>query len=360
MKRCGAGPVLAMTAAMLAPHAAFPSPYCAHTSAELAAVLADVSDSGIANGQDNVIHLVAGTFSAAGSRFSYSSTSGYALVLDGGYDATCTTQDPKPGLSKLDGGGANQVLSIQTNGNISVRHLLIQNGLHNGSDGGGAQIALVQTQASDPAPTLVFANNVVRNNSSNYAVGGLAVFLGKTGSTATVYVENNLFVGNTAPAAGALFVDLGAGSTAYLTNNTITGNTSSNPDASTTALGDPSGAITGYVSNTISYANAAAHDFYLYTNTVQFNNNDYDNIRGTPAVGSAGNVTNVDPQFVATGNYDLKPASALHGIGRINPAGGLPLTDIASRPRSFAGKVDLGAHQNGDGIFANGFGASAP
>jgi hypothetical protein len=36
--------------------------------------------------------------------------------------------DAAPGATTLDGGGTNQVLTVQTNGMIVVSHLTIQNG----------------------------------------------------------------------------------------------------------------------------------------------------------------------------------------------------------------------------------------
>ena len=106
-------PMLAMFLAC----AAQASTYCVHTGPELGFALADASDGGIANTHDNTILLAGGTFAVSGGPFTFISSSGFALTIEGGYDSTCATQDTTPGLSQLDGGGTHQVISFQTNGN---------------------------------------------------------------------------------------------------------------------------------------------------------------------------------------------------------------------------------------------------
>jgi hypothetical protein len=128
-----------------------------------------------------------------------------------------------------------------------------------------------------------------------------------------VSIENSLFVGNSAPSAGAIFVDLGPGSTVYLTNNTITGNTCTNSECAITAIGDPAGALSGFVSNTISYGNTSTYDFFLYFNgSVEFTNNDYGSSKGAPGAGSSGNLIGVDPKFAGVDDYHLNSNSSRH------------------------------------------------
>ena len=319
--------------------------YCAHTSFELNAALTDTSTGGIANDRANTIHVVSGTLSTSGGPFGFTTASGFALTLDGGYNSTCTTQDFTPGASMLDGGGAGRVLVMQTNGTLSVSHLTIQNASYGGSAGAGGQIFL-----SNAAAIVTFDGNMVRNNISTFA-GGYTIF-----GTGTVHIDNNLFIGNSAPEAAALSTGMDAGSTIYFTNNTVVGNITTNTDVHnmTIAIGDGSDTTLAYVSNTISYGNTAAHDFYLYGSHVQFTNNDYASIDGNPTAGSSGNV-NVDPKLVGAGDYHLQATSTLLDAGVLAPVGGLPPTDIEGHVRSYAGKIDLGAYQYGDGIFKDGF-----
>ena len=336
---------LAMLAGTAAPLQA--KTYCAHDASEFQAVLADAGSTGTSNNQDNTIHVTSGTFTTSGAPFFFGTVSGFALTIDGGYDATCSSQNLSPGISVLDGGNLTRVLSIQTNGDITVRHLTIQNGFYSGSAGGGAAIALNDANAGEVA---VFDGNVVRNNFDGFGTGGLTIF-----GNGTAYIENNLFVGNSAPAGAALSTSLTVG-TVYITNNTISGNTNTGSNNMITAIGGAD--AIGHVSNTISYGNhgTGAYDFYLYGfQKVDFVHNEYASITGTQAPGSSGNLIGVDPQFVAADDFHLRPTSPLLRAGTLTPAGGLPATDIEGNPRSFAGFVDIGAYEDTDVIFANGF-----
>src|SRR5512144_1972496 len=63
--------------------------YCAHNASELIADLAEASTAGTANGHDNAIRLAAGTFTTSSAPFTFTSASGFALTLEGGYDGIC-------------------------------------------------------------------------------------------------------------------------------------------------------------------------------------------------------------------------------------------------------------------------------
>jgi hypothetical protein len=146
------------------------------------------------------------------------------------------------------------------------------------------------------------------------------------------------------------------GSTIYITNNTITGNTNTGINNMITAIGS-AGAV-GHVSNTVSHGNfgSGAYDFYLYGfEKVDFFNNAYTSITGAQAPGGSGNLIGLDPQFVGAGDFHLLSTSPLLRVGTLTPAGGLPATDLEGNPRSVDGQVDIGAYQNADFIFANGF-----
>jgi hypothetical protein len=321
--------------------AANASTYCAHNGAELVSALADASAGGIANAYDNTILLASGTFAVSAGPFTFNSSSGFALTIEGGYDSTCTTQNMAPGLTLLDGGGTSQVINLQTNGNISVRHVTIQHGSYSASAGGGALIYL-----GNAAAVAVFADNQVINNSDSYGTGGLTVF-----GDGTVNIDANVFAGNSAPVASALSTAMNAGSIVYLTNNTIVSNSNTSGGNMITALGGDSAG--GYVSNNISYGNFNGYDFYLYSfQTFEFQNNDFHALTGAPTTNSSNNV-DLDPQFVGGGNHHLSGASPLLASGLASPAGGLPAADLDGHAFPSQGRADMGAFE--ETIFIDGF-----
>lgn len=320
--------------------------YCAHTSAELIADLTDVSTGGIADGHDNTILLAAGTFTTSGAPFTFKSASGFAFMLEGGYNSTCTTQSSVPGTTVLDGGGATQVINLQTNGTILLSHVTIQHASYNGSAGAGGQVNL-----TDPAAVLVFEANQVLDNTTTYSVGGLTVF----GTSGTATLQNNLFAGNSAPTAAAFSTALQSG-TVYITNNTIAANTNTLSNSMIATIGGAG--VTAHVSNNVSYGNlgSGTYDFYLSGfENVEFIHNDYGSITGAPALSSSGNLIGIDPKFVGGGDYNLQATSPLLRAGTTSPPGGLAANDLDGNPRSIGGYVDIGAFENIDVIFANGF-----
>ena len=320
--------------------------YCVQTAAQLRTALADAGNGGAHNGQANVVHIRSGEFTAVGVPFFFGTTSGADLTIDGGWNNTCSLQNSDPTSTVLDGGGMNQVLSIGTNGDLTIAHLTISHGSLAGP-GGGATLALNGFYAT---AIVIFSGNIVRDNTSTAGVGAGVAIAGN----GTVIVENSLFTGNNGTSAAALSINLTLG-TAYLTNNTITDNTDSTYGSSITWIG--SSTANGYVSNTISYANQGPNikDFHLDgIAKIQFVHSDYATIDGTAAAGS-GNFINVDPKFVAADDHHLQDVSPLLRAGTPTPMGGLPSSDLDGNSRVTNGQVDLGAYQNVSFIFADGF-----
>jgi hypothetical protein len=107
------------------------------------------------NGEDDTINLATGTYSTGGTTFTYTpaSTENHALTIVGAGS----------GLTILDGGNNTQVLSINTTGladdsnsNITIKNLTVQNGNAIGSGGG----LLIRTKrANVTIENCEFSNN---------------------------------------------------------------------------------------------------------------------------------------------------------------------------------------------------------
>lgn len=321
--------------------------YCVTTGAQLHAALTAAGSGGVANGSDNTILVASGTFQTSGVPFNFGTLSGHALTLEGGYDAGCSHQDPAPNLSILDGGGLTRILTIETNGAITVRHLTFQNAFYSGSAGAAGQFQI------DAGGSATFADNVVRSNVSGFSVAGFTF-----GGLGTLRIDNNLFIGNTAPTAAAFSTVMSDNTTTYITNNTIADNTDTTDNNWVATIGGGSVTAIAYISNTVSYGNhgTGIHDFYLSGfETATFTNDAYTSIVGSASPASAGNLVGIDAQFVAADDFHLRSTSPLLRAGTPTPAGGLAATDIEGHPRSVGGRVDIGAYQSVDFIFADEF-----
>ena len=329
-----------LTAAMAAVPAVAHT-WCVSTAGDLRAKLVLAQ----ANGEDDTIKLVHGTYLVDTDPFKFQSNETFGLVINGGFDVGCTQTDKDPHRTILDGNGTHQVLYSSSKGNLALRYLTIQNGRFDGGAGGGIQI-----NGTGPDSSVVLGINILRNNSSTFAscVGYINV-------EGTVHVNNNLIVGNHTPAAGGLSINAGASALAYVTNNTIANNTTGNAIAGFISIEHFNSAMPfAYLSNNIMWNNVAGSDVQFSGGGIQFNNNDIANIDGFPSDGSGANL-GVDPGFVSNSDYHLAASSPLLGIGLFAPDGGLPMGDLDGHARDFNGMVDFGAYERGDAIFSDGF-----
>jgi hypothetical protein len=343
MKRSKAASVAAALciAAAGVPAGAGATTWCVSTAGDLRAKLLVAAS----NGEDDVIRLVRGNYLTGGSGFSFNSTQAFALTINGGFDASCTTGSQDARDTVLDGGGASQVLAINGPGSIAIRHLTIRNGLRSGSSGGGLQMT-----GSLATSQVVLAACILRDNTSDYAVGG-AIIDGE----GEIHVDGNLVTGNSAPNNGVLYLYGGTTTSVYMTNNTIAGNSASGAAPTMVFINYRNGAVpSSYLANNVFWGNTGGTDLQLYDGRTLLDHNDYAAIAGTPAAGSGGNL-GVDPQFAAAGNFHLSATSPLLGAGTLAPAGGLSTMDLEGNPRTYAGAVDLGAYERGDVIFADDF-----
>ena len=312
--------------------------FCVSDSATLATALSIARS----NGEDDIVRLVRGTYVGAG--FSFNSSEALGLEISGGYDAGCASSDHDASHTVLDAGGLRQVLETYTPGAVSLAYLTVQNGVQNGSSGGGLQLG-----GSGAGSAVTLRNLIVRNNSSDYAVGRAVVYV-----DGEVRLENNLFVGNSAPGSAALYIYAAMPGSVYLINNTFNANAATSAGNAAVYLNSVGSGVNAYVSSNIFWGNNADMDFGFFAENVQLSNNDIGILSGS-AAGSSGNVS-VDPGFKAADDWHLRPDSPLRDAGLLNPPGGLPSFDIEGQPRSYNASVDMGAYQHGDRIFADNFG----
>ena len=322
-----------------------PTTVCVHNPTELQNALTAAQGSTA----ETFIQIVRGTYSLTDTMTFYSlDTTQGQLDVTGGYNDDCSANIQNPALTVLDGGGAVQVMSLESWNGISVRWLTFQNGYSNNL----ATSLSVETIVGG----LIVHYNIFRNNNSASYVGTLYAAIApenfSTTSTANLDFADNLIANNTTTTnyAGGSINNEGTG-TIYFTNNTVTHNTVTANGVGLVGGVDISG-DTFYVSNNILYANTAnAYDLYMSYNTAPvLIDNDYQNRFGAADPSSTGNVA-VDPQFSSSTDFRLSPTSPLLGQGTLTPAGGLVTIDIEGNPRSYNSAVDMGAYERGDEIF---------
>lgn len=333
--------LLVPTLALLACVPAAANVWCVSTAVDLRAKLVVAQ----ANGEDDTIKLVRGTYLDGGNEFRYTSTQGFALVVNGGFDAGCTKTQQDPRLTILDGGGLTQVFSTDSHGSVAIRYLTIQNGRRDGSAGGGFQM-----YGTGAASAVILAINIFRNNTSDFAtsVGAIVV-------EGAVHLNGNLIVDNHTPAANGLSINGGPNALVYLTNNTIAGNTTGNGSGGFVYFTSANAASPSlYASNNIMWGNTAGSDFQFFGGGAELIDNDIGVVDGFQTSGSTGNVS-VAPGFISVSDYYLSATSPLLQAGTLTPIGGLPSVDLEGHPRTFNGFVDIGAYERGDTIFDDGF-----
>jgi len=339
------------------------------------------------NSADDIIQVVKGTYTGT---FSYNSSEGYSITLEGGYESGCGSREVDPANTVLDGfGSAGRTLYLNNSdgGNVEVEGFTIQHGSAD-SYGGGVYANSYTNSGISGAVTL--ANNIVTNNTAAYDGGGVFAESGSNlGTSGTVTLRDNIVTGNTSGSngggvaaesyassgtaatfilfnniiagnhagnnGGGAFVDsyatTGTSSPVTLTNNTITGNT---------ATGYGGGLVTAEYGNTINcynniiWGNTAASgggDIYLFGGPAGTANdywNDY-----TDRVGmwdtQVGHI-DADPLFVGGGDYHLRSASPCIDAG-VNSAPNIPSTDFENDSRIIDGDyngtatTDMGADE---------------
>lgn len=325
---------------------AYAHTFCVNTSSELASALAKSSDGGVYASQDNEIDVAKGTYKTGSATsngpFYYSSTTGNALSIIGGFKSGCPSFEFDATTSILDGNHATRVLELHGHGTIAVEELTIQNG-ESTSNGAG----LVVDSIFGDVGNVYVENNIIQNNHTTQQNGGFTVENGGSTNYLNFYV--NLVVNNSADMGDGAGEILGNGTAAYIVNNVMYGN-------KTSASGGTGGLYYGgiaraQIDNNIFKSNSNFGLELGASTGVYLRYNDFGTRTGLTPQFDIGN-TAADPEFVdaSSGDFHLSATSPLLGYSYENGDGGY---DMNGHFISENGPVDLGVYQ--DTLFKNGF-----
>jgi hypothetical protein len=329
--------------------------FCVSDAATLRGALATAE----ANGAFDTIAVAMGTYAPVGgaAAFEYDANEGFGLTLRGGYvkvDGQCVGPTPDPTLTVLSGSNVMPVLrlggSAGAAGSIRVENLTIRSGRSAGNGGGGT-LGGAGFQGG-----ITVERVIVRNNDAELFGGGLSV------ATASVLrISNSLFLANRAGSGhAALSVAAERPDTAlnYLVGNTLVANGCLPGDscAAVMRIGSSSNANVVIANNAFGL-NDAGVDLQIDGSTsIGILHNNLVGLSGNVAPASnTGNLALFSPGFVDPlgGNYRLQVGSPLRDAGHATFAGAAP--DLDGLPRVNGGSVDIGAYENQDDLFGDGF-----
>ena len=327
--------------------------FCVDTSNELQQALMTAAS----NNEADTIKIETGTYAGVSAvAFAYSTSQNFALTVSGGYLSTCALQLTQPSLTVLSGSDARQVFSMQgaggTSGALSLSNLTISDGFTSQSGAG-----LVIGGGGGFAGNVSVSRVVIARNVSTSNGGGMSVF-----SEGTVNILNNLFLLNRCSLSNCAFsatvnAPSPVGFRAYFGNNTIVGNACVSGSGCTFTGARYGGSASAVFYNNLFAANTGG-DLTLQNfsgSSTEIYNNNLVSITGTPPAVMAGNLAFANPQFVDLLNDDLRPAfnSPMRNAGTLTFA--LLHEDLAGDVRINDFLVDIGAYENNELLFADGF-----
>jgi hypothetical protein len=332
--------------------------FCVSTSTQLQQALMTAAS----NNQADTIKIETGTYTTTGGgiAFAYSTAQNFTLIVSGGYVSNppqmCARQVDNPGATVLSGSNTRQVMQLfgspGTIGGQSLSNLTIQEGL---SSQAGAGLS-VGGGGGFSGNVLVYRVIVARNVGTQFG-GGMAVY-----SEGIVNIRNNLFLlnrcgmGNCALSA-TVNATFPATTRAFFGNNTVVGNqcTSGSPCTATGARFGGSASAVFYNNVFAANSNGDLDLFSFSGGLVDLYYNNLVSITGTAPNASVGNIAFANPQFVDLLNEDFRPRlnSPLRNAGTDQFA--LETLDLAGMPRVNENRVDIGAYESSDRIFADAF-----
>lgn len=317
--------------------------FCVSSVGQFAAALSAAQS----NGETDFIYVVAGAYSL-GSGLTFNSTEAHDVQIFGGMDATCSTQTT--GFSTLNAQHLYRALYVSnSNGSVIISQMAFQSGTIDDFNGGAGLYAYTGN-----GEVWIFANRFLGNTGS--LGGGVNV----SSPNGRLKFTNNLVANNHAVDFGAGSLYQGSGE-AYVVGNTIVGN-GNDPGNNTGGLAIGGGAHFT-LANNILWGNTDDGGYDLYTGAVHSRlHNDIGIAGGTKATPdiSQGNLS-LDPGFVdcpliCVYPYELASASRLVNAGDDAPGWSVGTLDLAFQPRVFGAHVDIGAYENQNVIFRDGFG----
>ena len=355
---------LAMALSMTPLTGAGAAVYCVNNPTELQSALSAAA----ASSSDDEVRLVRGVYGPAQTLVYNSQNPGWVFVL-GGYDVGCGGRSGDARTTVLDGGLARQVLQMTFNPpgataqgpRIGVDNFTVQNGVAAGfTRGGGIALASYGTAQAE-----LWVDNLIVRNNSGYFSGGINLYTER----GLIRVANSLFDGNTAPSSafGHLatvvnHTEAVNGTGVIIANSTFVNGSCAGQDGRGCGIGLslPTG-IRADVINSL-FSNNAISDVNIENGLTTGGSASIDySLVGAITGNLAPIITNPvsgDPGFVDAvgGDFHLRDNSALinRGLG-VPPYYAFNSFDIDGNPRVRSAALDVGAYENQNMMFGNGF-----
>lgn len=331
--------------------------FCVGTNAQLQQAFTDAAS----NGEADTIQIESGTYTGTNAvAFAYSTSQNSSLSVSGGWysnppDQLCVRQVSNPHATTLSGSDARQVLKLSgapgTTGYLSISNLTISGGF-TAQQGAGLSIG----GGAGFLGNIVVTRVIMERNTTTTYGGGMSLY-----TEGIANVRNNLFLLNRCSIANCAFsftanaIDTST-TRIFIGSNTVVGNACSSGATCANGGGRFGGSARTLFYNNVFAANVAS-DIALVDQGggIDLYYNNYVTQSGSAPTQLVGNLAYANPGFVDLLNDDLRPTldSPLRNAGTEDFV--LSTIDLQGEPRINEGRVDIGAYESSDRIFANGF-----
>lgn len=342
--------------------------FCVNTTTELQDALIAAQS----NGANDTIRIKTGTYTYTFpfvlTIFPYETQEDFDLTVQGGWTGSgdsCQRRVSNPEATVLDGGGEKQVLNLQgansSAGDITVERLTVRGGAY--FEGGGLKVG--GNIGSNGFNGSIVIDRVYFDD--NFALTGGGLFAQTNGG---MRIRNSIFRSNQCEENGcAAFLSIfsleNTEVRSVFSNNTVFGNVCTEDALPSCVTGGvivdglgltPRTALLNNVftqneGNDLELTGGSAVDLW-YNNIIE--------LAGTPA-SEIGTLNFINPGFVSPildDDFTLLPGSSLRNAGNDGFLIGLPAYsdyDYLGRSRVQEERIDIGAHEFNERIFADGF-----